>query len=524
MSGGGMASRNQLTSWRRAMTQQGSKMSFFGGNVFATPVGQKIEQATAETLPSEDWGLNLEVCDLVNESEDGPRDAIKAIRKRLTTQPKNYTVVMYTLTVLEACVKNCGKRFHVHACSKDFVQELVKLIGPKNEPPPSVQEKVLSLIQSWADAFRHQPELSGVSQVYAELKHKGVEFPATDLDTMAPIITPQRTSGAPEPRSIPRPPTSGTGGGMMATSPRRQAPHHPAPPAPTSPAAPTTLTAEQRAKLHSELDVVESNAKVLAEMLTELSPGKEHQEDLQLLQELHATCRAMQQRVVELVGRVSDDLLTADLLRINDNLNNLFIRYDRYMSKVKSAGSPSKTPPQTQPAVPPPQQQPAPEVSLIDLADEAPSAQLASLSVTPAVGASPQKVKKNEDADFDMFAQSRTATYENTKTSSSTYQDNTEADTTPSSLGRVAQVRHNPEALWQQKDTDFEEMEAWLNEQPVPAPREETISSSEFDRFLEERAAAADALPTITAATGSSGPRQRTLARDDKDTNQMFAL
>lgn len=60
--------------------------------------------------------------------------------------------------------------------------------------------------------------------------------------------------------------------------------------------------------------------------------------------------------------------------------------------------------------------------------------------------------------------------------------------------------------------------------QPVPAPREETISSSEFDRFLEERAAAADALPTITAATGSSAPRQRTLARDDKDTNQMFAL
>ena len=41
-----MASRNQLTSWRRAMTQQGSKMSFFGGNVFATPVGQKIGKYT----------------------------------------------------------------------------------------------------------------------------------------------------------------------------------------------------------------------------------------------------------------------------------------------------------------------------------------------------------------------------------------------------------------------------------------------------------------------------------------------
>lgn len=64
--------------------------------------------------------------------------------------------------------------------------------GPKNDPPTIVQEKVLSLIQSWADAFRNQPEMSGVVQVYQDLKNKGIEFPPTDLDTMAPIHTPQR--------------------------------------------------------------------------------------------------------------------------------------------------------------------------------------------------------------------------------------------------------------------------------------------------------------------------------------------
>lgn len=69
----------------------------------------------------------MEICDLVNETEEGRRDAIKAIRKRLQQNVgKNYTVVMYTLTVLETCVKNCGKPFHVLACSKDFVQELVR--------------------------------------------------------------------------------------------------------------------------------------------------------------------------------------------------------------------------------------------------------------------------------------------------------------------------------------------------------------------------------------------------------------
>ena len=84
------------------------------------------EQATDGSLPSENWALNMEICDIVNSSTDGPKDAIKAIRKRLTQSAgKNYTIVMYTLTVLETCVKNCGKSFHVLACNKEFISELV---------------------------------------------------------------------------------------------------------------------------------------------------------------------------------------------------------------------------------------------------------------------------------------------------------------------------------------------------------------------------------------------------------------
>lgn len=152
-----------------------------------------LEQATDAALPSEDWALNMEICDMINESSDAARDAMKAIRKRLTQNAgKNYTVIMYTLTVLETCVKNCGKAFHLLVANKEFIQDLVKLIGPKNDPPAVVQEKVLNLIQVWADAFRSQPDLNGVVQVYQELKNKGIEFPVTDLDALAPIYTPQR--------------------------------------------------------------------------------------------------------------------------------------------------------------------------------------------------------------------------------------------------------------------------------------------------------------------------------------------
>jgi VHS domain len=93
---------------------------------------------------------------------------------------------------LETCVKNCGKNFHVLVANKEFIQELVKLIQPKFDPPTAVQEKVLSLIQTWAETFAAQPDLKGVVEVYQELKNKGIEFPVVDPENTVPIYTPQK--------------------------------------------------------------------------------------------------------------------------------------------------------------------------------------------------------------------------------------------------------------------------------------------------------------------------------------------
>lgn len=38
----------------------------------------------------------------------------------------------------------------------------------------------------------------------------------------------------------------------------------------------------------------------------------------------------MQERVVELIGKLAHDELTAELLQINDEMNNLFLRYRRF--------------------------------------------------------------------------------------------------------------------------------------------------------------------------------------------------
>ncbi|CAA9995235.1 unnamed protein product [Nesidiocoris tenuis] len=383
-----------------------SFLSAVTGNPFSTPVGSKIEQATDGSLASENWALNMEICDLINETEDGPKDAIKAIRKRLQQAVgKNYTIVMFTLTVLETCVKNCGKRFHVLVCNKEFVNELVRLIGPKNGPPQAVQEKVLYLIQSWVDAFHRHPDLRGVVEVYTELKAKGVEFPMTDLDSMAPIHTPKKSVPAKaevDPAVLSRSPGNGEPTLSLPTIP--------------------SLTPEQLTKLRSDLDILQTNMAVFGEMLNEMTPGNEHPSDIQLFNELHTTLLAMQERLVELLSRLSNDEMTADLLRINDHLNNLFLRYSRYeknrgAAKDTSAGAATD--------------------SLIDLGSEAVggagpaassipalskhmesmgiSSQLANISSVSAKSGSAKPANK-DDSDFDMFAQSRNVSYESSKT------------------------------------------------------------------------------------------------------------
>ena len=89
---------------------------------------------------------------------------------------------------------------------------------------------------------------------------------------------------------------------------------------------PVSLTSSQLSKLQRELEIVENNMAVFSEMLAELSPGQEHPTDIDLLRELYGTCRTMQRRLVELVERVANDEITAHLLKLNDDLNNLFLR------------------------------------------------------------------------------------------------------------------------------------------------------------------------------------------------------
>ncbi|XP_078609842.1 TOM1-like protein 2 isoform X14 [Branchiostoma floridae x Branchiostoma japonicum] len=587
------------------------KMSFFGGNPFSSQVGQQIEQATDATLGNENWAMMMEICDIINETDEGPKDALKAIKRRLQTKG-NHKVLMLTLTVLETCVKNCGHRFHVLVANKDFVNEMVKIIQPKNNPSTTLQERVLSLIQTMSDAFRNYPDLQGVVQVHEELRSKGVEFPMTDLDNLAPIHTPER-SVPPEldpaiartrPASVTAAPAQRPPSQPQQQPAQQQQPQQNPPGSPGAIGAlqgPINPTPEQLGKLRSELDVVEGNTKVMSEMLTEMTPGQEDPADLELLHELNRTCHAMQQRIVELIDKVANEEVTGELLRINDDLNNVFLRFERFERyRTGKTGQPSTTAPAVAataggptavtggaPPVnaapmgsfpPPPSYREDPNATplmgtldslnppptytesqsaepqtdtLIDLGPAVspggppplqPTAaglqqQLAGLSITSSsisstLNATPTVTAQNtagrDDDEFDMFAQTRGKSMEESRRGGSTYEDISHSgDLMSGGLARAVNTKSNPN---QPHAQPLDEVEKWLEQSDLPidtvgeqaasrssgltlpqshqspggaAQQEEEdvepVTSAEFDRFLEERAKAADTLPDLNS-------------------------
>ncbi|XP_030263917.1 target of Myb1 membrane trafficking protein isoform X4 [Sparus aurata] len=438
-------------------------MEFLLGNPFSTPVGQLIESATGSSLPSEDWALNMEICDMINSAEEGPKDAVRAIKKRIVGN-KNFKEVMLTLTVLETCVKNCGYRFHILVTTRDFVEGvLVRSIIPRNNPPLVLHDRVLSIVQAWADAFRSSPDLTGVVSVYEDLRRKGLEFPMTELDGYSPVQASQKIK-----------------------------------------------------KLKNELGVVRSNLTMMSDMMSQLDPVTVKQADMELLEQLYTVCKEMQERIVKMVPRLSEEKLIEELLATNDEMNTAFTRYQRFERRITNG--PNAAPKSHSYVNLTDLDLTAESVSQSGAASltnnisrsqsraESLSSQMARLSTSESDDTLTQKINvstqqrpsEHSEVAVDSLAQALDSRLLNTGT------DGSPASTCSSSPKLDWMIKRGMIPINQSNQPDvMDDIEKWLalDDEYDDFEDSDGVTSEEFDKFLAERAKAADRLPSLRASS-----------------------
>lgn len=153
-------------------------MSLFGAT---SSFNQDIEKTTSENSTTENWGLILDICDRVNNGLVTPKDCLKSIIKRLNSP--NPHVVMKAITLLDACVNNCGKQFHLEVASREFETEFKKLL---QKSQPKVTTKLKLTLKQWAEkVFKSDPQLDLIPSLYKKLREEGHDF-------NDPSVTPKR--------------------------------------------------------------------------------------------------------------------------------------------------------------------------------------------------------------------------------------------------------------------------------------------------------------------------------------------
>uniref|UniRef100_A0A1A8I6Y2 Target of myb1 (Chicken) n=1 Tax=Nothobranchius kuhntae TaxID=321403 RepID=A0A1A8I6Y2_NOTKU len=379
------------------------------------------------------------------------------------------------LQVLEFCVKNCGYRFHILVTTRDFVEGvLVRAIIPRNNPPQVVHDRVLRVIQAWADAFRSSPDLTGVVSVYEDLRRKGLEFPAAQLDGYSTAQGTKKTlsGNGPAVTTLPAvrlsstPQTSDLKLVLEGTS---------------------SFTPSQVTKLKTELGVVRSNLTTMSEMMSQLDPVMVKQADMELLEQLYTVCKEMQDRIVKILPRLNEEKLIQELLAANDEMNTAFTRYHRFERRLPNGQSSDKG---------------HTNVNLADLESSVSQSGFASvksdssLSLSKPDSLSSQMAKLSTSESDDMLSQKINVP----ASQRSSQKDGVAVDSLPQAQDGTSL---NSGMIPISQSNVMDDIEKWLalDDEYDDYEDSDGVTSEEFDKFLAERAKAAERLPSLRSSS-----------------------
>uniref|UniRef100_A0A7N6A8F8 Golgi-associated, gamma adaptin ear containing, ARF binding protein 2 n=1 Tax=Anabas testudineus TaxID=64144 RepID=A0A7N6A8F8_ANATE len=130
-----------------------------------------LNHATDPNNQEDRWDCIQGFYQLVNQDTDGPQIAVRLLAHKI--QSPQEKEALQALTVLEACMNNCGKRFHTEAAKFRFLNELIKVLTPKYFgawTPQKVKDRVIEVLYGWTLWLKDEPK---VQEAYSMLKKQG---------------------------------------------------------------------------------------------------------------------------------------------------------------------------------------------------------------------------------------------------------------------------------------------------------------------------------------------------------------
>uniref|UniRef100_A0A803XV65 Golgi associated, gamma adaptin ear containing, ARF binding protein 3 n=1 Tax=Meleagris gallopavo TaxID=9103 RepID=A0A803XV65_MELGA len=271
--------------------------------------GSCVNKATNPSNRQEDWEYIIGFCDQINKELEGPQIAVRLLAHKIQS-PQEWEAVQ-ALTVLEACMKNCGRRFHNEVGKFRFLNELIKVVSPKylgDRVSEKVKTKVIELLYSWTVAL---PEEYKIKDAYYMLKRQGIVM----FDPVIPVDKILIPSPPPRPKNPVFDDEEKSKESLLFLSL-------------------CILKDEARIqkvtkRMHT-LEEVNNNVKLLNEMLVHYSKEDSSEADRELMKELCERCETKRRTLFKLASETEDnDSSLGDILQASDNLSRVINSYKK---------------------------------------------------------------------------------------------------------------------------------------------------------------------------------------------------
>ncbi|XP_067860531.1 ADP-ribosylation factor-binding protein GGA3 isoform X2 [Heptranchias perlo] len=266
-----------------------------------------LNKATNPANRQEDWEYIIGFCDQVNKELEGPQIAVRLLAHKIQS-PQEWEAVQ-ALTVLEACMKNCGRRFHNEYLG-DRVSEKVKT-------------KVIELLYSWTVAL---PEETKIKDAYQMLKKQGIlqhdpQIPVDKTLIPSPPTRPKNAVFEDDEKSK-----------LLARLLKSKNPED----LQEANKLIKNMVKEDEARMQkitkrlNTLEEVNNNVRLLNEMLAHYSTEESTEGDKELMTELYDRCEKMRRTLFKLASETEDnDNSLGEILQASDDLSRAINSYKK---------------------------------------------------------------------------------------------------------------------------------------------------------------------------------------------------
>ncbi|KAK1886250.1 ADP-ribosylation factor-binding protein GGA3 [Dissostichus eleginoides] len=283
-----------------------------------------LNKATSPSNRQEDWEFIIGFCDQINKELEGPQISVRLLAHKIQS-PQEWEAIQ-ALTVLEACMKNCGRRFHNEVGKFRFLNELIKVVSPKylgDKVSERVKTKVIEMLYSWTLSL---PDEAKVFEAYEMLKSQGIVLTDPEIPLDATLI--------PSPSPRPKNPVfdDETKSKRLAELLKSKKPEdlQEANRLIKNMVKEDDVRTQKVTKQKGTLEAVNTSVKLLNEMLAHFSPNDSTDGDKELIRELYADCDKLRQTVFQLATETEDnDSSLGDILQASDDLSHVIHSYKR---------------------------------------------------------------------------------------------------------------------------------------------------------------------------------------------------